>query len=123
MVLACSHAAERDRDRFIVEARTVAGLKHPNIVSLHDVNEVNGHLFCTLEYVDGGSLADKLNGVPLSLWKAPHSLFTLSLTLQSADGRVIKHRGFQPANNFYSTPTAGEPTWVSKGGDWAPGGV
>src|SRR5260221_6195700 len=123
MVLACSHAAERDRDRFIVEARTVAGLKHPNIVSLHDVNEVNGHLFCTLEYVDGGSLADKLNGVPLPAREAARLMIPLARAVQSAHDMGIIHRDLKPANILLSAPTAGEPTSVSKGGDLALGVV
>lgn len=49
--------AER-RDRFDREARAIAGLNHPNIVTIHSVERQDGILFLTMELVEGTTLAD-----------------------------------------------------------------
>src|SRR5213594_1236446 len=43
-------------ERFKLEARLVARLSHPNIVTVHDANEYNGHLYIVMQLVDGGTL-------------------------------------------------------------------
>src|SRR3712207_2223577 len=48
------------RDRFLLEARTVAKLRHPNIVAVHAAGEAAGHLYFVMEYVAGESLRDLL---------------------------------------------------------------
>ena len=65
MVLAGSHVSGQDRSRFLCEAETVARLRHPNIVQIHQIGEHEGLPYFSLEYCEGGSLAQKLNGAPL----------------------------------------------------------
>src|SRR5262245_18816406 len=48
------------RERFLLEARTVAKLRHPNIVSVYAAGESNGQLYFVMEYVPGESLRDVL---------------------------------------------------------------
>jgi serine/threonine-protein kinase len=50
-----------ERERFRNEARAVAKLEHPNIIAIHDFNEVDGQLFFTMDFVEGGSLAKHLD--------------------------------------------------------------
>src|SRR5262249_36882335 len=50
--------------RFQAEAQVVARLQHPNIVQIYEVGEWQGQPFLTLEYLDGGTLADQLTGKP-----------------------------------------------------------
>src|SRR5262245_24855035 len=65
MLLAGAYAQPTEQERFRREAEAVASLRHPNVVQVYDVGEVDGHPYFTMEYVDGGSLAQKLAGTPL----------------------------------------------------------
>ena len=64
VLLAGPHADAERRARFLAEADTVARLRHPNIVQIHQVGEYDGLPFLALEYVEGGSLAQQLDGTP-----------------------------------------------------------
>src|SRR4051794_5791807 len=56
MILGGEHASAEERIRFQLEAEAVAGLQHPNIVSVHDVGTRDGYPYLALEYLEGGSL-------------------------------------------------------------------
>jgi serine/threonine protein kinase len=53
------------RDRFVREARTVATLNHPNICTVHEIDESDGDIFIAMEYVDGTNLLDILRDHPM----------------------------------------------------------
>jgi eukaryotic-like serine/threonine-protein kinase len=90
-------AADR-RERFQREARAVAALNHPNIVTLYSVEEEEGELFLTMELVQGQSLRALLRDGPLALPRA------LALTAQVCEGLCtahaagILHRDLKPDN-------------------------
>jgi serine/threonine-protein kinase len=98
MVLAGGHAGPDDLARFLAEAEAVAALQHPHIVQLHDFGEHNGLPFFTLEFVPGGSLADKLRGTPLQPKEAARVVEQLAQAVQYAHGKGIVHRDLKPAN-------------------------
>ena len=64
-MLAAGHSQPAVRARFSAEAEAVARLQHPNIVQIHEIGEADGRPFFALEYVAGGSLAQRLAGQPL----------------------------------------------------------
>ncbi len=64
MILAGQHANPAQLARFRAEAEAVARLQHSNIVQIYDVGEQDGRPFFSLEFVDGGSMAQALNGDP-----------------------------------------------------------
>ena len=64
MLLAGAYAGPPERERFQREAEAVAGLQHPNIVQVYDVGDLDGRPYFTMEFVEGGSLAEKIAGMP-----------------------------------------------------------
>jgi WD40 repeat protein/tetratricopeptide (TPR) repeat protein len=98
MVLAGEYAGEKAVARLRVEAEAVARLQHPNIVQIHDVGEYQGRPYFTLEYVDGGSLANRLGGRPLPAGAAAELVEMLARAVHYAHQRGIVHRDLKPAN-------------------------
>jgi Tol biopolymer transport system component len=98
-VLASETASDPDRRaRFEREARAIAALNHPGIVTIHSVEEDQGVLFITMELVDGQTLAQIIptTGMPLN------DLLKVAIPLADAVGtahqRGITHRDLKPAN-------------------------
>jgi serine/threonine-protein kinase len=98
MLLAGAYAGPRERQRFLREAEAVASLRHPNVVQVYDASDHEGQPFFTMELVEGGSLAQKLIGVPQSARQSAQLLATLAEAVQSAHQGGIVHRDLKPAN-------------------------
>src|SRR5579864_7981417 len=64
MILAGVHADAIASRRFLVEAQAVARLRHSNVVQIYHIGEADGLPFFELEYLDGGSLDQRLDGTP-----------------------------------------------------------
>ena len=84
--------------RFRSEARVVASLHHPHIVQVYDYGEHEGLPYLTMELVEGGSLADRLDGTPWAPREAAALLIKLADAVQFAHQRHIIHRDLKPAN-------------------------
>ncbi len=84
--------------RFEREARTVAALNHPNIVTLHSIEEAAGVRFLTLEYVEGENLARLVLPGGLPLAKLIGIACALADALAAAHEKGIVHRDLKPAN-------------------------
>jgi tetratricopeptide (TPR) repeat protein/tRNA A-37 threonylcarbamoyl transferase component Bud32 len=98
MIIAGFHAGEAERSRFRKEAETIAALKHANIVEVHDFSEHQDVPFLVLEYVEGGSLARRLDGNPISATEAGHITLTLARAVHNAHRHGVVHRDIKPAN-------------------------
>jgi serine/threonine protein kinase/Tol biopolymer transport system component len=83
--------------RFEREARAVAQLSHPNIVSVIDYGSHDGAPYLVMEYISGGSLKDQL-GQPLPWQEAARKLIPVAQALQYAHEQGIIHRDIKPAN-------------------------
>jgi serine/threonine protein kinase len=84
--------------RFRTEAETAARLSHPNIVPVFECGESTAGPFVALEYVEGGSLAQKINGTPLPPRDAGALLLPLARAVHSAHQNGVVHRDLKPAN-------------------------
>ena len=102
MVLAGLHADKDDLQRFLDEAAAVARLQHPNIVQIHEIGLAEDRPFFSMEYLDGGTLADYLQHGPPSPWVAANLVETLARAIQYAHRQGIVHRDLKPANILLS---------------------
>jgi WD40 repeat protein/serine/threonine protein kinase len=98
MILAGVHASEGARLRFRTEAEAVARLQHPHIVQVFEVGEADGSPFISLEFVNGGSLAGKLNGSPQPVRESALLVQTLAQAIHHAHRHEIIHRDLKPGN-------------------------
>jgi serine/threonine-protein kinase len=86
-------------DRFRREARSVAKLRHPNILSIYDYGEEHGLAYIVMEYVTGGkTLKDLLSGEPWAWSEAVSLLAPVGQALAFAHTERIVHRDVKPAN-------------------------
>jgi serine/threonine protein kinase len=87
------------RDRFLREARAAGSLQHPNVITIYDFGEVDGHLYIAMEYIDGTDLEDLLrSGTPLSLDAKIGVMIDVLNGLGYAHRRGVVHRDIKPAN-------------------------
>ena len=87
------------RTRFLREAQAAASLQHPNVVSIYDLGEVDGHLFIAMEFVTGADLEALMQThEPLSLQEKLDIIIDVLTGLTFAHKRGIVHRDVKPAN-------------------------
>ncbi|MBN9121464.1 MAG: protein kinase, partial [Planctomycetes bacterium] len=108
MILSGAHAGPTERDRFRREAEAVAALQNPNIVQIFEIGEANGHPYLALEFVDGGSLAQRLGGEPWVPARAAELIEILARTMQFAHDAGIVHRDLKPGNILLTAVGSGQ---------------
>ena len=86
------------RDRFMQEARSAAALGHPNIATLFDIEESDGRMFITMEYIDGRGLDEMLKEGPISPAQTIDIMLQVVRGLESAHELGIVHRDIKPGN-------------------------
>jgi eukaryotic-like serine/threonine-protein kinase len=91
-------AAGEDRERLLLEGRSVARLRHPNIVPVYEVGEYDGRPFLALEYVEGGSLADYLAAHRPTPAEAAKLIELVAAAVHTAHEAGIVHRDLKPGN-------------------------
>ncbi len=84
--------------RIRIEAEVIAQLQHPNIVQVYAFGEDAGRPYLALEYIEGGSIKDKLGGKPQPVLAAAQLVQTLALAMSVAHRQGIIHRDLKPAN-------------------------
>ncbi|MFE9060769.1 serine/threonine-protein kinase [Streptomyces violaceusniger] len=93
-------------ERTLREARTVAQIKHPNVIVLHDVIEEDECAWIVMELVDGLSLADRLGAHgPVGAREAGRIAAALLDALRAAHARGVLHRDIKPANVLVESGT------------------
>jgi serine/threonine-protein kinase len=107
MILSGSHASDEEVMRFRIEAEAVAALQHPHIVQVHDFGQREGRPYFSLEYLEGGSLQQRLTGRPHDPREAARLIATLAGALDFAHRHGIVHRDVKPANILFDS--AGQP--------------
>jgi WD40 repeat protein len=98
MILAGGFASEAQRQRFHREAELAARVQHPHIVQVYEVGLHDGRPFLAMEWVDGGTLADRLRGDPWPPRAAANLVETLARAIDVAHRKGVVHRDLKPSN-------------------------
>ncbi len=98
-VLPEAFSQDRERlDRFEREARLLASLNHPNVATLHGLEESGGIRFLVMELVEGETLAERIARGSISVEKALPLFKQIAEGLEAAHEKGVIHRDLKPAN-------------------------
>jgi Tol biopolymer transport system component/predicted Ser/Thr protein kinase len=86
------------RERFEREARVISQLSHPHICPLFDVGDEHGTAFLVMEYLEGETLADRLQKTPLTLTETLRFGIEIASALDAAHRQGVVHRDLKPGN-------------------------
>ncbi len=91
-------ASAEFRARFQREAETVARLKHPGIVAVHEIGEALGQPFLSMDFIEGSSLAEKLMESRMPVAFAAHLVREVARAVEHAHRQGVAHRDLKPSN-------------------------
>jgi len=94
---------EQEKWRFVREAQAAAALDHPNICTVHEIDEAEGRTFIVMAYVEGQNLQEKIESGPLPLDEALDIAIQAAEGVQAAHEKGITHRDIKPANMMITT--------------------
>jgi serine/threonine-protein kinase len=98
MILAADHASPEASVRFLAEAESIARVHHPHVVQIFAFGEHDGRPYFEMEYVDGGSLAERASARTWPVGDAARLIETIARAIDAAHRLGVVHRDLKPAN-------------------------
>src|SRR5438093_12437612 len=98
-ILPADVAAHQDRmKRFVQEAKAASALNHPNIITIHEIDQADSVHFIATEFVDGETLREHMRNAPLKLGEVLDVAAQIASALSAAHAANIVHRDIKPEN-------------------------
>src|SRR5437867_6469473 len=98
-VLPAEVAANHDRmRRFMQEAKAASALNHPNIITIHEIEQIDSVNFIATEFIDGETLRQRLRKAPVKLGEMLDVAVQIASALSAAHAAGIVHRDIKPEN-------------------------
>ena len=89
---------EAETEQFLREARSAAQVRHPNIVSVHEVGRENGQIYIASDFIDGATLDEWIQAHPMSVRESVELCATIAEALHQAHEAGVVHRDLKPQN-------------------------
>src|SRR5256714_4378847 len=98
-ILPAEIAGDRNRmNRFVQEAKAASALNHPNIITIHEIDQTDSAHFIAMEFIDGNTLRERLSGAPMKLSEVLDVAIQTSSAFSAAHAAGIVHRDLKPEN-------------------------
>ena len=103
-ILPAEVAGDQERmKRFVLEAKAASALSHPSVATIYDIGEKDGITFIAMEYVEGQTLEQRMNGRQMNAIEIRTVARQVAEALEAAHSKGITHRDIKPANLMITT--------------------
>ncbi len=100
--------------RFIQEAKAASGLNHPNIITIHEIDETDSINFIATEFIDGETLRERMRTAPMKLTEVLDVAAQIASALAAAHAVGIVHRDIKPENIMVRRDREGVGFWLGE---------